>query len=380
MNAHLLPILGTLPPLSDTAGAKRLSDSPQSAVEVPIRDVGSIAPLSQATTVAAEGGKVAQGKQGTGQERKQVAAAPAPPRFSQQHGQVQRHSTEQGGGRQVAPEDQLLIVRLPFEKGGVRPSAIRGGDVVQHARARLEQDAVASPVQPKRQVHVLEVSAEGRGKSADAEEAVAAIESAGGGGAKDETRPQVVGVERLAVTVLAGHAAEVVAVAGAVDTGRPRLTARPAPPQGRHPSDRLVGEGRQRCLGPARTHLGVVVEQLDNAMGRGGDAGVGGDTEAAAAFEPDHANALELLDDCTDRAIGGSVINDNDLGVWRPVPQHTAEAGAQQVAAAVAGDDNGETAHAPSPPACCPRSHWSMKAATRRRAALNWPGRISTGR
>src|SRR4051812_25660542 len=88
---------------------------------------------------------------------------------------------------------------------------------MQHSRARLEQDAITSPVQTEGKVHVLEIGAERLGKDTGSQERVAAIEGAGSAGPENVSRPQMFGPQQLAVAMLAGDATEIVAIARAID-------------------------------------------------------------------------------------------------------------------------------------------------------------------
>src|SRR5437016_4078924 len=99
---------------------------------------------------------------------------------------------------------------------------------MEHAGRRLIVHLIPGPVQAERKVHVLEISTEALGKSADPEEDIAAIEGARPAGAEDRTRLQKLRGQQLAVTTLARDAAEIIAVPGTIDRWRLLLGSRAA--------------------------------------------------------------------------------------------------------------------------------------------------------
>src|SRR6266536_1341693 len=92
--------------------------------------------------------------------------------------------------------------------------------MVHDARARLIMNLKPSSMQPKGEVHVLEIGAKLFGKQTSPEQGGAAIEGAGSACAEDAGRLQVLGAQRLAMPALAGDAAHIVTIAGAVDAQR----------------------------------------------------------------------------------------------------------------------------------------------------------------
>ena len=82
---------------------------------------------------------------------------------------------------------------------------------------RVEAGDEPEPAEAEGEVHVLEVGAELFREAADAQEQVAAVEGAGPAGAEHLAAAEAGRGRRFAVAELAGEAAGVVAVAGAVD-------------------------------------------------------------------------------------------------------------------------------------------------------------------
>ena len=95
-----------------------------------------------------------------------------------------RQRAGQGCGRQVAPEDALLIARLLGKEPSVRPS-VRSRDVVKHVRRRLKPDAIAGAIEPKSEIDVFKVGAEALRERTNMQESVAPEESARSAGAED---------------------------------------------------------------------------------------------------------------------------------------------------------------------------------------------------
>src|SRR5262245_35811394 len=96
---------------------------------------------------------------------------------------------------------------------------MRGADVVQDARRRLEHGAVAGALQTTGEIDILEIAAERFGKQADLQERGSAIEAARRAGAEDGAWLGVGWAWPFAVAAFLGEATSVIAVAGAVDGG-----------------------------------------------------------------------------------------------------------------------------------------------------------------
>ena len=195
----------------------------------------------------------------------------------------------QGAARRVAPEDPLLIVRLPRQQLRTR-RAVRRRHPMPNAGARLIDDAPAGPVEAERQVHVLEVGGKGFGEAADRQHRVSTVERAGRAGAEDGAGLEVLGADGSAAAALAGDAAEEIAVTGAVDARRP-IVGRSLQHQRRHGGHGRVGEPAQGGVRPAGLDLGIVIKEFGDGMSRRMKAGVGGDTESATLIQAQHADA-----------------------------------------------------------------------------------------
>ena len=119
-------------------------------------------------------------------------------------------------GRNVSPENPLFVPRLLLQKTPSH-SAVGGADAVQDARGRLVHDPVAGALEAEGQVNVFEIAAEGFRKETNPLETGPAKKAARCAGAEDGTGPGEGGTRARAVPALGCHAAEVVAIAGAID-------------------------------------------------------------------------------------------------------------------------------------------------------------------
>src|SRR5882724_11116956 len=93
----------------------------------------------------------------TQQPRGERSFLPAPPCLAGKYGDMRQKCTPERASGHVAPEDALLVARLPFHELAAA-AAVGRGDVMQHARRRLVNRLEARAAETKREIDILEVA------------------------------------------------------------------------------------------------------------------------------------------------------------------------------------------------------------------------------